>query len=113
MYTDLSPADKVEFEKAYSAAYKPAREICEEMYDEVASGNEIRSVVMAGGRHRDFPMGKIDGTFTWQVGEKVRATRDESKVNHILSQILSHTPENMGRNMLYHFLLILFTKIYT
>ena len=91
MYTDLSPADKVEFEKAYSAAYKPAREICEEMYDEVASGNEIRSVVMAGSRHKDFPMGKIDGTFTWQVGEKVRASRDESKVSHKRFYILLHT----------------------
>jgi ketol-acid reductoisomerase len=48
VYTDLSAADKVEFEKSYSASYKPAREILEEMYDEVASGNEIRSVVMAG-----------------------------------------------------------------
>ena len=38
----MSPADKKEFEIAYSASYKPAREICEEMYDEVASGNEIR-----------------------------------------------------------------------
>ena len=35
------------------------REILEEMYDEVASGNEIRSVVMAGRRHKEFPMGKI------------------------------------------------------
>jgi ketol-acid reductoisomerase len=80
VYTDMSPADKKEFEIAYSASYKPAREICEEMYDEVASGNEIRSVIMAGSRHSEFPMGKIDGTYTWQVGEKVRAKRDESKI---------------------------------
>ena len=71
---------QAEFEKAYSASYKPAREILEEMYDEVASGNEIRSVVMAGARHSEFPMGKIDGTFTWKVGEQVRAKRDESKI---------------------------------
>lgn len=67
VYTDLNEADKAEFEKAYSASYKPAREILEEMYDEVASGNEIRSVIMAGSRHAEFPMGKIDNTFTWQV----------------------------------------------
>ena len=59
VYTDMSPADKTLFEKAYSAAYKPSRDICEEMYDEVASGNEIRSVVMAGSRHKEFPMGKV------------------------------------------------------
>jgi ketol-acid reductoisomerase len=80
VYEDLSPKDKEVFEKAYSAAYKPAREILEEMYDEVASGNEIRSVIMANQRFAEFPMGKIDGTFTWQVGAKVRAARDESKI---------------------------------
>jgi ketol-acid reductoisomerase len=67
VYTELSASDKVEFEKAYSASYKPAREILEEMYDDVASGNEIRSVVMAGTRHAEFPMGKIDNTATWKV----------------------------------------------
>ena len=40
-----------------------------EIYDEVASGNEIRSVIMAGSRHSEFPMGKIDNTVTWKVGE--------------------------------------------
>ena len=80
VYTDLSADDKVEFEKAYSASYKPAREILEEMYDEVASGNEIRSVVMAGQRHGEFPMGKIDNTITWKVGEQVRAKRVESEI---------------------------------
>eukprot|EP01041_Mallomonas_annulata_P004983 gene4982-9959_t len=80
VYQDLNAADKAAFEKAYSASYKPAREILEEIYDEVASGNEIRSVVMAGARHAEFPIGKIDATNTWRVGEKVRATRDESKI---------------------------------
>ena len=80
VYNDLKPADKLLFEKAYSASYKPAREICEEMYDEVASGNEIRSVIMAGARHAEFPMGKIDNTFTWKIGEKVRKSRVEEKI---------------------------------
>ena len=80
VYETMNAADKALFEKAYSASYKPAREIMEEMYDEVASGNEIRSVVLAGRRHGEFPMGKIDGTIAWQVGEKVRANRDESKI---------------------------------
>eukprot|EP01038_Epipyxis_sp_PR26KG_P007696 gene7696-10467_t len=80
VYEDLTATEKVEFEKAYSAAYKPAREICEEMYDEVASGNEIKSVVMAGERLKEFPIGKIDGTITWKVGEQVRANRVEEKI---------------------------------
>ena len=42
-----------------------------EIYDEVRSGNEIRSVIMHGDRFERFPIGKIDGTLTWQVGEKV------------------------------------------
>jgi ketol-acid reductoisomerase len=42
-------------------------EILEEIYDEVASGNEIRSVIMHGNRLKEFPIGKIDGTATWKV----------------------------------------------
>ena len=46
-----------------------------EIYDEVASGNEIRSVIEANNRHKRFPMGKIDGTQMWQIGIDVRANR--------------------------------------
>jgi ketol-acid reductoisomerase len=42
-------------------------DICMEIYEDVASGNEIRSVVMAGSRFDRFPMGKIDGTAMWQA----------------------------------------------
>jgi ketol-acid reductoisomerase len=80
VYEDLSAADKPLFDKAYSAAYLPAKEILAEMYDEVAGGNEIKSVVMAGDRLDEFPIGKIDGTYTWAVGEKVRASRVEEKI---------------------------------
>lgn len=79
LYNGLSGADKEVFNKAYSASYKPAREILQEIYDEVASGNEIRSVVMHSDRLGEFPIGKIDGTYTWQVGEKVRAARGAGK----------------------------------
>lgn len=64
------------FEKAYTAAYTPCRDILEECYDDVACGNEIRSVNNAVSRHNRWPMGKIDKTLTWKVGEKVRAARD-------------------------------------
>lgn len=80
LYNSLSAADKEVFNKAYSGAYKPSREILQEIYDEVASGNEIRSVVMHSDRLSEFPIGKIDGTYTWQVGEKVRAARKEDDI---------------------------------
>ena len=73
-------ADKKEFKKAYSASYLPAKEILQEIYDEVSSGNEIRTVIMHGARLDKYPVGKIDGTDTWKVGEKVRAERDEDKI---------------------------------
>ncbi len=42
-------------------------DICYEIYEDVACGNEIKSVVNAGRRFDRFPMGKIDGTFMWKV----------------------------------------------
>ncbi len=75
LYEKLDENGKQVFEKIYSASYGPAFDILMEIYDEVSSGNEIRSVVMAGRRFDRYPMGKIDGTKMWQVGEKVRAAR--------------------------------------
>lgn len=76
VYEQFDGADKKTFEQAYAAAYTPCRDILEECYDDVACGNEIRSVNNAVSRHARLPMGKIDGTLTWKVGEKVRAARD-------------------------------------
>lgn len=67
LYDDLSSDDKKIFEEAYTASYGPAQDICEEIYDDVASGNEIKSVVQAGQRFDRFPMGKIDETYMWKV----------------------------------------------
>jgi ketol-acid reductoisomerase len=75
VYEALGKAAKVEFEKAYAAAYAPAFDILAECYEEVASGNEIRSVIMAVDRHSRMPMGRIDGTRMWVVGDAVRARR--------------------------------------
>ncbi len=75
VYDQLDEAGKEVFERIYSHAYGPAFDILLEIYDEVSSCNEIRSVVMAGQRHRRFPMGRIDGTRMWLVGEEVRAVR--------------------------------------
>jgi ketol-acid reductoisomerase len=75
VYRKLDDAGKDIFERMYSAAYDPAFEILLEIYDEVSSGNEIRSVVMAERRFPRYPMGRIDGTRMWKIGEKVRAAR--------------------------------------
>ncbi len=82
VYNDLDDSGRRVFERIYSAAYHPAFEILLEIYDGVSSGNEIRSVVMAGKRLSRYPMGKIDGTRMWRVGEKVRAARSgDPRVN--------------------------------
>lgn len=50
VYNSLSEDGKREFEAAYSASFYPCMEILYECYEDVASGNEIRSVVLAGRR---------------------------------------------------------------
>lgn len=75
VYESFSDEDRATFEAAYSAAYHPAFEILWEIYDEVSSGNEIQSVVMAQKRFARYPMGKIDGTEMWRIGTEVRARR--------------------------------------
>ena len=80
VYDKFEGEEKETFKKAYSASYKPAKEILQEIYDEVKSGNEIRTVIMHGARIDKYPVGKIDGTDTWKVGEKVRESRDEDKI---------------------------------
>lgn len=80
VYEQLGEEGKKIFEKIYSHSYGPAMDILMEMYDEVSSCNEIRSVIMAGRRFAKYPMGKIDGTKMWQVGEKVRASRTDAPI---------------------------------
>ena len=79
-YEGLDETGKTEFKGAYCASYHPAADLLHEIYEEVANGNELRSVFTAVKRHSRYPMGKIDGTRTWKVGEKVRAGRVESEI---------------------------------
>ena len=72
VYEELDERERESFRKAYCASYHPAREILEEIYDDVASGNEVRSVIQAANRFDRYPMGNIDTTDMWRVGEKVR-----------------------------------------
>jgi ketol-acid reductoisomerase len=80
VYESLDAKDKDLFRRAYSAAYHPAYEMLMEIYYEVSSGKELASVIAANERFKRYPMGKIDGTEMWQVGEKVRARRDPNKI---------------------------------
>ena len=75
--------------QAYSASYGPARDICEEIYDDVASGNEIKSVVQAGERFDRFPMGKIDQTYMWKVTLDVNTAHQHI---HLCCQEHRHGP---------------------
>lgn len=80
VYEQLAAQGKLEFGRALSATYAPAYDILIECYEEVSSGNEIRSVIMASDRLERFPLGKIDGTRMWQVGIGVRAGRKSESI---------------------------------
>lgn len=80
VYESLDEKGKASFCEAYCAAYHPAFEILMEIYSDVSSGNEIRSVVAAYEQHKRYPMGKIDGTEMWQVGVGVRANRNPDNI---------------------------------
>jgi ketol-acid reductoisomerase len=80
VYEAVGADGRGEFEAAYAAAYPSAHELLSEIYDEVSSGNEIRSVILAGERLKKTPMGKIDGTETWKTGQHVRAERVEDEI---------------------------------
>ena len=78
VYRLLDDEGRRVFAEAYSAAYPVGLELTTEIYDEVASGNEIRSVILAGKRFERFPMGRIDQADMWRVGQSVRAERDSA-----------------------------------
>ena len=80
LHEGLDAAGQVSFDAAYSAAYPACRALLEEIYDEVAHGNEIRSVNLAGERLKKRPMGRIDQAEMWQTGARVRARRVEERI---------------------------------
>lgn len=80
VYSLLDDAGREVFRRIYDASYGPMRAVLQEIYDEVAIGNEIRSVVRAHARLRAHPMSKIDQTEMWRVGTTVRANRDQHDI---------------------------------
>ncbi|GLZ02017.1 hypothetical protein [Actinoplanes sp. NBRC 103695] len=80
LYRRLDVAGRHVFSQAYAAAYPVGLEITHEIYDEVSSGNEIRSVILAGQRLARFPMGRIDQADMWRAGDEARRTRDDDSL---------------------------------
>lgn len=80
VYEAIPEDQKEEFMTAYCASYGPSKDILLECYEDVHSGNELKSVCLAVDRFDRFPMKKIDGTHMWKVGEKVRAKRVEDEI---------------------------------
>lgn len=81
LYNSLDESQKAEFAVAYSVSYKASAPVLAEIYDEVSSGNEVRSVILAGERLKTAPMSTIGDTPMWRVGIEVRANRTEVPVN--------------------------------
>ena len=75
VYDSLHGGEQQEFDRAYAATYQAVKGLLVEIYEEVQSGNEIRSVVLAGHRLKQFPLGEIDGSRMWKVGAQVREQR--------------------------------------
>ncbi|OLL75845.1 Ketol-acid reductoisomerase [Pseudonocardia sp. Ae168_Ps1] len=71
-------ADTALFDRALAAAYAPSRELVAEIYDEVAEGAELRSVLLAEQRLRRHPMAPIGGSPMWDHGSAVRASRGDA-----------------------------------
>ena len=82
MYDKFSSSDKKIFSKWYSASYQPLYEVMSEVYEEVASGNEIRSVVLAKDRIERFGWTRVDGSSMWRKDKKIRAKR-KNKQNKV------------------------------
>ncbi len=80
VYDSLNDAEQQVFARAYDAAYAASEPLLAEIYDDVASGAEILSVVLAGERLVKFPMPPIEGTRMWKVGGDVRARRGSYEV---------------------------------
>jgi ketol-acid reductoisomerase len=72
---NLDPAGRTVFDRAYSATYRPARDLVAEIYDEVADGTELRSVILAERRLGTRPMTGIGGSPMWAAGDGVRSRR--------------------------------------
>jgi ketol-acid reductoisomerase len=70
-----------DFRRSYDATYSTFKAVMAEIYDEVLTGNEVRSVVMAANRFAQYPMSSIEGSPMWSAGAAVRRRRGEIKTD--------------------------------
>jgi ketol-acid reductoisomerase len=70
-----------DFRRAYDATYASFKGVMAEIYDEVISGNEVKSVVMAVRRFGEYPMTTIEGSPMWTAGADVRLRRGQIKTD--------------------------------
>ncbi|MGH7765764.1 MAG: ketol-acid reductoisomerase, partial [Candidatus Dormibacteraceae bacterium] len=75
----LNSDGRRDFRRAYEASYAASKGVMAEVYDEVTSGNEVKSVVMAVARFGDYPMTNVEGSPMWRVGAEVRRRRGQIK----------------------------------
>ncbi|WP_433162348.1 ketol-acid reductoisomerase [Kribbella sp. CA-247076] len=71
----LTGADQDLFDRAYTAGYGPARDLVAEIYDEVADGTELRSVILAERRLTTRPMTPIGTSPMWSHAAEADARR--------------------------------------
>jgi ketol-acid reductoisomerase len=80
------------FDRAYTAGYAPAREIIAEIYDEVADGTELRSVILAENRLTTRPMSRIGGGPMWSLAPEVHARRGTTPASKDTTSATGTTP---------------------
>lgn len=74
LYENMSPGDKSVFVKYYLKSYDISKQIFHEIYREVESGNEIRSVLI----NSDHNIGRIDNSKMWTIGRKIYNNREKN-----------------------------------
>jgi ketol-acid reductoisomerase len=77
----LDATGRRDFRRAYDATYASFKGVMAEIYDEVSSGNEVKSVVMAANRFGQYPMTSIEGSPMWTTGAAVRRRRGQIKTD--------------------------------
>ena len=71
----LDEAGRDAFDRAYTAAYRPARDLVAEIYDEVADGVELRGVLLAECRLAGGEMSRVGTSPMWAAAPEAHARR--------------------------------------
>lgn len=85
VYNHLDVNGKAFFEEVYTLSYKAFLPLIHEIYDEVESGNEIRSRILASKRLKRFGWSEIGESEMWQIGKIVRSKRDREEAKSLES----------------------------